>query len=256
MKDQLGRILHIEATPKRIVCLVPSLTELLVDLGLESKLLGVTKFCVHPEHIRTTKTIIGGTKHLKIDKIMELKPDFILANKEENNKEDVESLSQNSIVYVSDIRSIEDLYQLIKDIENVFNVKEYSRQLIDEMEASFIKFKREIQNLPNLKVAYFIWKDPWMVVGSSTFIHYILGLCHFKNVYADVERYPEIEINHLKDVDLVLLSSEPFPFKAKHKSEIPAENSIIKIVDGEFFSWYGSRLIKAFSYFSNLRDNL
>jgi ABC-type Fe3+-hydroxamate transport system substrate-binding protein len=95
-----------------------------------------------------------------------------------------------------------------------------------------------------------------MVVGSSTFINYMLALSGFENVYADLPRYPEVDIEKLKSVDYVFLSSEPFPFKEEHTREIPVDPSKIKIVDGEFFSWYGSRLIHAFDYFLELRDKL
>lgn len=256
MKDQLNRELNFESIPDRIVCLVPSLTEMLVDLGLQNKIVGVTKFCVHPKHIRTTSEVIGGTKTIKINKIEELKPHFILANREENEFEDIEKLSQNHSVYVSDIRKIDDLLQLIKDLNEIFKIPKTSKQLIENIEFNFIKFRKKIENEPRLKVAYFIWKDPWMVTGSSTFINYMLNLNNFQNVYEDLQRYPEIDIEKLKLVDYIFLSSEPFPFKEEHKSEFAIHPDKIKIVDGEFFSWYGSRLVKAFDYFEKLRDKL
>lgn len=256
MKDQLKRSLHITSVPNRIVCLVPSLTEMLVDLGLKDKLVGVTKFCVHPEDIRSTAEIIGGTKTVKVDKIKSLQPDLILANKEENELEVIEKLTEDHSVYVSDINKIEDLLQLIRDIDEIFKILENSKQLVDSIETNFIKFRRKSKEQPKLKVAYFIWRDPWMVVGASTFINYMLELNNFENVYKELPRYPEVDIKNLVAVDYVFLSSEPFPFKDQHKLEfkIPAEK--IKIVDGEYFSWYGSRLLQAFDYFLKLRDNL
>lgn len=256
MKDQLDRELNFEAIPSRMVCLVPSLTELLVDLGLLDKLVAVTKFCVHPKDIRTTTEVIGGTKSIKIEKIEELKPDFILANKEENEFEDVNTLSEHHSVYVSDISNIDDLFKLIQDLDEIFKIPKASKQLIENIEASFIKFRRKIENLPKLKVAYFIWRKPWMVVGSSTFINYMLKLNNFENVYEDLPRYPEVDLEKLKSVDYVFLSSEPFPFKDKHKAEFNMLSDKIKIVDGEYFSWYGSRLVKSFDYFQKLRDKL
>ena len=256
MKDQLGRELHFENIPQRIVCLVPSLTELLVDLGLRSKLVGVTKFCVHPKDIKKSVEIIGGTKNVKFDKINVLQPDFILANKEENTLEDIDLLSNDLKVYVSDINNLKDLKGLITDISLLFGVEEKGRQLIEDIESQFLDFQNFIKNKPKLKVAYFIWRNPWMVVGSSTFINYMLELNNFENVYAHLQRYPEVDIKALKRVDYVLLSSEPFPFKNDHKTELPVEDHKIEIVDGEYFSWYGSRLVKAFSYFKLLRDKL
>ncbi|NEV93850.1 ABC transporter substrate-binding protein [Psychroflexus sp. YR1-1] len=256
MKDQLHRALHVDTVPKRIVCLVPSLTEMLVDLGLKHKLLGVTKFCVHPQDIRTHAEVIGGTKNIKHDQIRELNPDFILANKEENELEDIERLSESYSVYVSDINSIEDLLQLIRDLGELFSIPKRSSQLADDIQTSFIKFSRETQHEPTLKVAYFIWRDPWMVAGSSTFIDYMLKLNNFDNVYKDLPRYPEVDIDKLKPVDYIFLSSEPFPFKDQHKKEFEMNPDQIQIVDGEYFSWYGSRLLKALDYFGQLRDKL
>lgn len=256
MKDQLGRGLHFETIPQRLVCLVPSLTELLVDLGLRSKLVGVTKFCVHPKDIKESAEIIGGTKNVKLDKIKALQPDFILANKEENTFEDIDLLSNELKVYVSDINNLKDLKGLITDISFLFGVAVKGRQLIEDIESQFLDFQNFIKNKPKLKVAYFIWKKPWMVVGSSTFINYMLELNNFENVYAHLQRYPEVDIKALKRVDYVLLSSEPFPFKEGHKAELSVEDYKIEIVDGEYFSWYGSRLVKAFSYFKLLRDKL
>lgn len=256
MKDQLSRALNFEAIPKRIVCLVPSLTELLVDLGLRRKLVGVTKFCVHPKDIKKSVEVIGGTKNIKLDKIKTLQPDFILANKEENTFEDIDLLSNDFKVYVSDINNLKDLEGLITDVSFLFGVEEKGQQVIKDIESRFLDFKSFVRNKPRLKVAYFIWRNPWMVVGSSTFINYMLTLNNFENVYAHLQRYPEVDIKALKRVDYVLLSSEPFPFKNHHKPELPVEDHKIEIVDGEYFSWYGSRLIKAFSYFKLLRDKL
>lgn len=256
MKDQLKRELHFDYRPRRIVSLVPSLTELLVDLGLEDDIVGVTKFCVHPEHLRKSVVVVGGTKTVKRDKIEELTPDFILANKEENEEEIVNSLSESFPVYVSDINTIDDLLLLIEDLSRIFDIADKGAQLKGEIKSRLHSFRKQISAFPKLKVAYFIWKEPWMVAGSHTFIDYMLRLNNFDNVYGTLERYPEINIDTLETLDYVLLSSEPFPFKEEHKKELPVERSKIVIIDGEYFSWYGSRLLKAFEYFINLRDKL
>ncbi|WP_019038958.1 helical backbone metal receptor [Psychroflexus tropicus] len=256
MKDQLQRDLTIKHIPSKIVCLVPSLTELLVDLGLENQIIGVTKFCVHPEHIRKSTSIIGGTKTVKVDKVKTLEPDFILANKEENELEHIESLAQSFPVYVSDIKSIEDLLSLIQDLASIFEINDQAEKLINKLKSSYDSFTIEMSKMPKLKVAYFIWRDPWMVAGSSTFIDYMLNLNNLENIFGSSSRYPEIELDQLKHVDYVFLSSEPFPFKQKHKGELPLDASKIQIVDGEYFSWYGSRMLKAIEYFRTLRDKL
>ncbi|WP_034044229.1 ABC transporter substrate-binding protein [Wocania ichthyoenteri] len=260
-KDQLNRKVQIRKTPKRIVSLVPSQTELLVYLGLETSIVGITKFCVHPKDLLRSKTIVGGTKQIKLEKIKALNPDIILCNKEENTKDLVEACEQICNVHVSDIFNIEDSLELINQYGTIFNKKEDALKITNEIQKETDDFKVFIQKKPTLKVAYFIWKNPWMVAANDTFINCLLELNKFENIYKTKKRYPEIELNGAtinKDVEVILLSSEPFPFNNSHKKEVQMfyPNAHIVIADGEMFSWYGSRLTKAFTYFKNLRLNL
>lgn len=258
--DQIGTCLTFDKTPQRIICFVPSLSELLVDLGLENSLVGVTKFCVHPKGLRSEKTIVGGTKNIKIDKITALQPDIIICNKEENTKQIVVNCNKVAPTYVSDIYSIADVLHLIRDFGVLFSCVNRASTLCDEIIAKQQDFENFTKGKSVLKVAYFIWKKPYMVAGSNTFINYILELNKLENVYVDLERYPEIALESLyeKDVDVVLLSSEPYPFTKKDCLEFETNFNLAKVelVDGEFFSWYGSRLTKAFDYFKNLRKIL
>jgi len=255
-KDQLLREIYLEKTPQRIISLVPSQTELLIDLGLEESLLGITKFCVHPTHLRSQKEIVGGTKSVHLDKIKALNPDIILCNKEENTKEMVEELEKIAPVHVSDIDTLEDSYELIRQYGELFQVSDKASELIESIQQEHHKFQQIIANKSVKKVAYFIWKDPYMVAGGDTFIDYLLQENKFKNVFEEISRYPEVELQKLPDLDYLLLSSEPFPFSEKHskyfEEYIPKEK--IKFVDGEYFSWYGSRLEKAFSYFAKWHE--
>lgn len=260
-KDQLNRIFNLSETPKRIISLVPSQTELLVDLGLESNIVGVTKFCVHPNHIKKTKEVIGGTKQINIDKIKSLNPDIILCNKEENTKDIVEACEQICATHVSDIFNIEDSLELINQYGTIFNKKDEALKIVNFIRKEANDFESFIKGKPILKVAYFIWKNPWMVAANNTFINYILELNHFKNVYDTQNRYPEIVMENSgvsEEVDVVLLSSEPFPFKNSHRKDVQTfyPNANVILADGEMFSWYGSRLTKAFAYFKSLRLNL
>ncbi|QSS97593.1 helical backbone metal receptor [Psychroflexus sp. ALD_RP9] len=256
ISDQLNRPLSISKTPQKLICLVPSLTELLVELGLAYKLVGVTKFCVHPKNIRQEAQIIGGTKSVKYHKITQLQPDFILANKEENTPEIVSELEQNYRVYVSDISTIEDLIDLVEDLSLVFEIQTKANDFIELLMSKFEFFKKEISHFPSVDVAYFIWREPWMVAGHSNFINYMLQLCKMNNVYRHLSRYPEVDLANMPQLDYVLLSSEPFPFTEHNFPEIPLKSEQIKIVDGECFSWYGSRLIAAFDYLLKLRNSL
>ena len=244
----------------RIISLVPSQTELLVDLGLEKNIVGITKFCVHPKHLKESKTIVGGTKNIKIDKIKALKPDFILCNKEENTKEIVTQCQKIATTHVSDIFTIKDTLDLIQLYGKLFSCEIKATELITKINRKLIDFNQFIKQKPNLKVTSFIWKNPWMVAANNTFINHILSLNKFENIFAAENRYPEIELERFTklDVDLILLSSEPYPFKQKDIFEIHEINAKAKItlVDGEYFSWYGSRLLSAFDYFKKLRNSI
>ncbi|MFK7782133.1 ABC transporter substrate-binding protein [Psychroserpens sp.] len=257
MKDQLNRHLKFNETPKRIVSLVPSQTELLVDLGLEDALIGVTKFCVHPNRLRQNKTIVGGTKQVSIDKIKVLKPDIILCNKEENTKIMIEELEKIAPVHISDVYNIEDSFELICMYGEIFKKEEKAEAIVAEVRSKQNEFKSFVSKQPKLKVAYFIWKKPYMVAANQTFINEMLSINNFENVFENLNRYPEIQLKDLKDkrLDVILLSSEPYPFKEfdiETFHEISSEVKVI-IVDGEAFSWYGTRLLKAFDYFKKLR---
>ena len=259
--DQLGTLHQFDNTPKRIVSLVPSQTELLYDLGLEDSIVGITKFCVHPVHFKLIKKIVGGTKQVKIDKIKNLRPDIIIANKEENTKEMVEELSRICPVWVTNIITVEDNLQMIADFGQLFNKRTEAQKWLDKLNFAFRDFQLFIKDQPIKKAAYFIWANPYMVAGKETFINELLKLNHFQNIYEEKGRYPEIELKRMRlegDPDLVFLSSEPFPFKDEHAFEIGRFTHHAKtiFVDGEYFSWYGSRLLKAFEYFKKLHQKL
>ncbi|KQS93154.1 helical backbone metal receptor [Chryseobacterium sp. Leaf394] len=235
----------------KVVSLVPSITEALFDLGLtENEIVGRTKFCIHPREKVKNVEIIGGTKNLNLEKIKSLQPDIILANKEENVKEQVEDLMKDFKVMVTNVENIEDNYYLLKTLGNLFNKEEkaqqYNLKIYDVLQNSKI-------NSP-VKAAYLIWKNPYMTVGSDTFIDKVLQEIGFKNLFEDRKRYPEIQVEDLAGADVIMLSSEPFPFKEKHILELKEiyPNKKIMIVDGEAFSWYGTHIAKCEDYFKEL----
>ncbi|CAM1345595.1 ABC transporter substrate-binding protein [Tenacibaculum amylolyticum] len=261
IKDQLHRTLSISTTPKRIISLVPSQTELLFDLGLEDSIVGLTKFCVHPYHLKQTKKIVGGTKNIKIEKIKELNPDIILCNKEENTKEIVALCEEVAPVHVSDIFTISDALELIHQYGILFSCRTDAQKIIQKIQFKLNDFQEYVKDIQPQKVAYFIWRNPWMVAGNNTFINHLLSLNKFVNIYENKERYPEVELKKIRlegDPDLVFLSSEPYPFKEEHAFEIGrcTHHAKTVYVDGEMFSWYGSRLMKAFDYFKKLHQRI
>jgi iron complex transport system substrate-binding protein len=261
LSDQLGISHTFEKTLKRIVSLVPSQTELLYDLGLEENIVGITKFCVHPYHFKSTKTIVGGTKKVKFEKIKILNPDIIICNKEENTQEMVEALSEICTVWVTNIITIEDNLQMIHDFGQLFNKRTEAQKWIDKINFAYLDFQNFIKEKPIKKVAYFIWANPYMVAGGDNFINSLLKMNQFENIYEKQGRYPEIIIQKIRiqgDPDLVFLSSEPFPFKEEHAFEIGrfTHHATAVFVDGEMFSWYGSRLLKAFDYFKQIHTKI
>lgn len=259
--DQLGTSHSFENPPKRIISLVPSQTELLYDLGQEAKIVGITKFCVYPYHFKSTKKVIGGTKKVHYEKIRLLQPDLIIANKEENTKEIVEELSKICPVWVTNIITFEDNLQMISDFGQLLNCRTEAQKWNDKINFAYQDFQNFIKDKPFKKVAYFIWANPYMVAGYDNFINEMLKLNHFQNIYDNKGRYPEIELDKMQlegNPDLVFLSSEPFPFKEEHAAEIQQfiPNAKIILVDGEMFSWYGSRLLKVFGYFKILHSRI
>ena len=299
--DQLNRSVEISFPPRKIISLVPSQTELLCDLGLEDQLIAVTKFCVHPTHIRKSKQIIGGTKNLRIEEIKILNPDLIIANKEENDQKQIETLANFFPVWISDIKNFDGALDMIYKVGEITDKKNQSQKIIDqilEAKTNFQKLLRSpqfaIQNshLPAkaqfteswlagfaIPTLYLIWKDPYMTVGGDTFISNMLEMAGFKNIFQHLKRYPELSTLNLpadasrtccgqagpqpgtlnsepltQNPQLIFLSSEPYPFKEKHIQDLQTifPQSKIILVDGEMFSWYGSRMLYCFDYFLNL----
>ncbi|MCY1662753.1 ABC transporter substrate-binding protein [Chryseobacterium sp. SL1] len=239
----------------KVVSLVPSITEALFDLGLtEKEVVGRTKFCIHPAEKIKDVLVIGGTKNINIEKIKALQPDLILANKEENVKEQVEALMQDFKVIVTNVENIEDNYYMLKNLGKIFHREEkaqlFNLKIYDVLNHSKIEFP--------IKVAYLIWNNPYMTIGSDTFIHKILGEIGFENIFKDRKRYPVIQTEDLAEAELIMLSSEPFPFKEKHIKELKKfyPDKKIMIVDGEAFSWYGTHIAKCENYFKELISDL
>ena len=259
MKDQLNRDIQLDKIPQKIVSLVPSQTELLSYLGLEDKIVGVTKFCVYPSRLRKEKKVVGGTKTVQFDTIRDLNPDIILCNKEENTQEMVRELQKIAPVHVSEINNFEDSLELIAMYGELFQCVEKSAELIVNLKSENEKFQAQIPE-KGLKVAYLIWKNPWMAAGGNTFINSMLKLNGLKNVFeSNPDRYPQTTLRKLKLLkpDLILLSSEPYPFKRIHVQEIKEVCDVpILQVNGEFFSWYGSRSLPAFGYFEDFQEQL
>ncbi len=257
--DQMRRVVRLEHPARRMVSLVPSQTELLVDLGLEPALVGITKFCVHPPHLLKEKTKIGGTKHFHLDRIAALQPDLILGNKEENYQDGIEALAQDYPVWMSDIHHLEDAWEMIRAIGILGGKEAAAEGLGEEIRAKFAQLPL-IPAKKRQKVLYLIWRKPYMAAAPSTFIDTILQAGGWDNVLSEETRYPEISPEQLQDLqpDCIFLSSEPYPFQEKHIQELRGlcPNAQVVLVDGELFSWYGSRLRYTAPYVQKLQKQL
>lgn len=259
----------LSTTTPRIVSLVPSITELLFHLELEQEVVGITKFCIRPDNWFRTKARIGGTKTVDKDKVFFTMPTLILANKEENVKEQVEALREIAPVYVSDVSTLAEAYEMIFTIGTLTGKTAKAKEIIKNIEEGFALLKKQPAapdnpkpptSNPKPKAAYIIWREPYMVAGGGTFINDMMTRCGFENVFADLPRYPRVSIGQLakSNCQYLLLSSEPYPFGEKHKQEIQSllPNKKIILVDGEMFSWYGSRLQFSPQYFLQLLQQI
>lgn len=241
----------------RIISLVPSITELLIDLGLGKDIVGRTKFCIHPKGQVSSIPKIGGTKNIHVDKVLALAPTHIIANKEENTKDQIQQLQASCNVLVTKISDYPQALAAIREIGIFTDSQSTTNPMVAKIEEAFSKLQSMTSRL---RVCYLIWRRPYMTIGADTFIHDMLYRCGLHNVYEEYTRYPEVAIDDLivRQPDLVFLSSEPYPFTVEHMEEIQKAlpDTKILLVDGEYFSWYGSRMIPAVDYFNNLITTL
>jgi ABC-type Fe3+-hydroxamate transport system substrate-binding protein len=252
--DMMGRSFSVSEIPKRIVSVVPSQTELLYELGLNDEVVGITKFCIHPDEWFHSKTRVGGTKNINQEIILGLKPDIVIANMEENTQSELEELAKHVPVWISDVRNLDDALRMIELLGDLLDKSEEAEKII-------LKIRRDFDLLKPIskprKALYLIWREPFMAINSDTFIHDMMMRCGLINVSSEAEtRYPQLspEQVHALNPELVLLSSEPYPFAEKHMAEIQRllPKARIGLVDGEAFSWYGSRLTQSAPYFKQL----
>jgi ABC-type Fe3+-hydroxamate transport system substrate-binding protein len=246
----------VYSEPRRIISLVPSQTELLFYLGLDREIVGVTKFCIHPAESVRTKTRVGGTKNFRFDVIERLQPDLILGNKEENYREGIEALREKYPVWISDIFTLPDAMQMITEVGKLTGKVTEAESLAGTIGKNFARLPKA----SGQRVAYFIWQNPLMVAGANTFIDDMLQRCGFTNVFASRPRYPQITEADLLAArpEYIFLSSEPYPFREKHRVRFSqlCPDADVRLVDGEMFSWYGSRLLLATDYLNTLIQSI
>jgi ABC-type Fe3+-hydroxamate transport system substrate-binding protein len=254
-KDQLGTILLFRRTPQRIVSLVPSQTELLFDLGLDDEIVGITEYCIHPPGKCDEKVKIGGPRSVDIPLIQELRPDVIIANKEENNQEEMERLAEQYPVWISDICTLDDALDMINGVGELVGKTQEANSIIARISSSLLQFDQL-----SIRAGYFVWQNPYMVAGGETFINEMLKKCGLINAFESLSRYPAVTQDQVTEAqpEVILLCSEPYSFEEAHVHQFRERFPFAKvfIVDGEIFSWYGSRLQYAGDYFIDLRRRI
>ena len=255
--DAAGTVHAPAARDARIVSLVPSITELLFDLGVGDRVVGRTSFCIHPSDRVANVPRVGGTKTPRLDRIRALDPTHVIVNVDENRREDADALGAfipNMIVtHPLGPRDNPALYRLVGGI---FVCDEATERLCRVFEGALTALESAAHGLPERRALYLIWRDPWMTVSRDTYVSRTLALVNLLTTTggSPSRRYPEIALSReiLDDVDVVLLSSEPYPFKERHIAEISAHAGVrcpaIRLFDGEMASWYGSRAIQAMDY--------
>lgn len=254
--DDLG-VAHRPAEGKvRIVSLVPSITELVFALGLENELVGRTSFCVHPDPDVESITRVGGTKTVRLEKVEALGPTHVIVNVDENRKQDVDTMAQwgCSIIVTHPIEPTDNL-RLFRLLGGIFGREQAAETLCRNFEQAHASLLVAARSLPERNVLYLIWRDPWMTISEDTYISRTLALAGLKSKGGRTDvRYPEIDFNEslMKNVDVVLLSSEPYPFKQKHVEEVRALTEQwpvqVSTIDAEMVSWYGPRAIPGLRY--------
>lgn len=250
--DALGRYVAYNFPPKRIISLDPALTETLFYLELDEEVVGRTRFCIHPQGRVEQSINIGGTKDIKIERIHDLKPDLIIAEKEENTKEIVATLEKHYPVYVFEIQTVQDALKMIEELGYVTHREQKALTLKNDIDSAF----KQLPSANHPRVGYMIWKKPYMAVGRDTYINDVLETLGFVNPLADLpERYPVVTEETLQQAQLnyLFLSSEPYPFRDIHYDEFLSFLPDVEIIpiDGEMF-WYGPRMLQAAAYFSKL----
>lgn len=254
--DARGHSVRLDEPPRRIVSLVPSLTELLAALGLDEEVVGLTRFCIHPPGWKARKTIVGGTKQVAYERVEALRPELVIANREENTRDMVERLDAVAPVFVTDVASVEEALTMIRGVGELVHRREAAGDLARRSGEAFA----ELPDFEPLRAAYLIWREPYMTVGGDTFVHDVMQRAGLVNVFGEDTRYPVVTLHDVAQAgpDVVLLSSEPYPFAGEHRGEVLAAvpDAAVLLVDGEPFSWYGARLLSTPGYLLRLRRRL
>lgn len=253
--DATGSPTHLEAEPRRIVSLVPSLSETLYAFGLADRLVGVTTYCVTPEDGYPDARRVRGTKNPDVDAIVALEPDLVIANLEENRERDVERLRDAGLaVHVTYPRSVPTAADMLREVARLVGVPDAGEALARDIEATLVELQRHRRTpLPTFCP---IWREPWMALGGDTYAADLLDRCGFATVPEGASRYPRIDLDDVAGARVVLLPSEPYAFDERHLADFAAWDADVRLVDGALLTWYGPRTSTALRSFAALRDRI
>jgi ABC-type Fe3+-hydroxamate transport system substrate-binding protein len=256
LTDASGQALALSGEPRRIVSLVPSITETLFHLGLADAIVGVTAYCVEPREGVAGKTRVGGQKNPKLEVIRGLSPDLVIANVEENLEADVAWLRAAGIaVWVTYPRTVVEGIQMVRELGELTDTRDQSEPLAAELEGRLAQVRAHLAGREPVDVFYPIWRNPYMTVNADTYIHDMLAVCGGCNVFGDGHpRYPTITLEEMaaRRPAVIVLPDEPFRFRRSHVddftryAEVPAvRDGRIHLMDGRLFCWYGPRIAEA-----------
>ncbi len=261
--DALGRTLEIKSAPRRIVSLVPSLTEALFVFGVGKAVVGVTDFCVEPREAVAAKTKVGGTKMLNVERLLSLEPDLVVASAEENRKEDIQALVRAGLpVFVTLPNSVAEAIDLLDQLAKMTRAGAKGKRVVDAVRRALAEVEGKAEGREPVRTFCAIWRNPWMTVGPGTYMHDFIAVCGGSNVFEwRHERYPRVQLSEVaeRDPEVVLLPNEPYRFGVEHMPEIAAyrevsavRNNRIHVVDGKHLCWYGPRIAEGLKYVSGL----
>ena len=258
LTDAVGTVHRPAGADARIVCLVPSITELICDLGLAAQLVGRTGFCIHPRELVRHIPKVGGTKDVKLDRIRELAPSHAVLNVDENTRETADALARFvPHVIVTHPQGPRDNPPLYRLLGGVFGREAQAQRLCDRFEEAYAEATAAASGSPPQDVLYLIWREPWMTVAPQTYIAQTLALRNWRSAPAPGgDRYPSVTLESFAGrVDRALLSSEPYHFHERHLAEVAAAlpGAEVSLIDGEMTSWYGSRAIAGLRYLAGYR---
>ncbi len=247
LADDLGREVLIPKQPRRIISLCPSVTYSLIKLGCRNQLAGRTKYCIHPKADVAGIPVIGPVQGFSMDAVHALNPDLILAVKEENAKDEVLKLSELYPVFVFDVKDVR---------QNAAHLLKLGLLCGREEEAAEIvrSFPRKAMPKKSLQSLYLIWKDPWMGVGTKSYTGSVLSFFGLPQYSHFTEAYPKLSGQDFRGADLIMLSSEPFPFQEHHRKELQAlyPDKKIILVEGEMFCWFGASFANTEAYLESV----